>query len=367
MINRLFMYDIKMGNIIKTIGKLYRSIIPEVIRKKIYFPKMFLFEHKEYKNYKDMHQHKERWGEENQDKIFFVIRKEAKAMGLLSCYLTALGKLEEIKEKRYIPIMDMQTCYYPLIHDTPEEKGEKNAWEYYFKSFSEYSINDISQSRNIIVSDKFTGESAMCFFDNTHITSELIQKWIPYDQKYFVLQDDLKKRFDQTYNNLIKGKRVIGIIIREGYIVLSHDKKEILNVDISNHPCQPEFEKMCEILKEKLREWKCDYIYISAEITFTIDYFKKVFGEKIIYTNRDRKIVDNLSVDTIQDAAKKYNVSHSRVEINIDYLEEVYLLSRCTSLLAGKCSASVVAALWNRMKYENLEIIQNGLYKKNQA
>jgi len=47
---------------------------------------------------------------------------------------------------------------------------------------------------------------------------------------------------------------------------------------------------------------------------------------------------------------------------NIDYLKEVYLLSKCTCLVCGKASATVVASIWNGNRYEHRHFYDLGLY-----
>lgn len=307
-------------------------------------------------------------GGRNPDKTFFVIRKQAGTIGLLSSYLTAVVRLKLIENSGYIPIIDMETHYHPGIDDQTDKNKKINAWEHYFLPISAYCMDDVKRSKNVIFSEaKTTPQVGMCLFDKTKVTEEILEDFYDINDKYMKLKPELLDRFERKYNELIKGKRVLGTMIRDGYFFLAAGRDQGApeyknHPGIERHPKQPTPWELCDILEQKMKDWNCDYLYVIAETTYSLNVFKERFGEKLIHSGRDVKQIDELNFSKYYEAAISYNQTHARVQENIFYLEEVYLLSKCTSVTAGKCSGSVVAALWNHGKYEHMDVLQFGIY-----
>lgn len=305
------------------------------------------------------------FGDENPNKIFYLIRMNPDGNeGILLIYLRYLRELSRIEKTKYIPIIDMEWAFYIMAHNDISETGKINAWELYFQPVTKYTLDSIKKSKNII-------RGAVCYREqeDNYLRSNILREnsleneadfreLCRIDSKYMKLKSDLKEKFEDEYLELIGTRRVIGVIIREGYIYLNKMNYELIN----NHPVQPNIDKVIDDLKKWMYEWNCDFIYISAEFEQTINKMKQAFGNRLIYTNRLRKSIEADSVTEYQLQRDRYYKSITREEINIDYLKEVYFLSRCTNLVCGRCSASIVAAIWNKGKYENRYIYELGKY-----
>ena len=172
------------------------------------------------------------------------------------------------------------------------------------------------------------------------------------------LKEELRSAFEEEYAHIIGGKRTIGIMVREGYSILNKLNYAL----ITNHAVQPELDAVVEDLKVLLEEWNCEQIFVSAEYDHTIRVFQEAFGDKVVYTQRKRKDFVAAEAEEYRTKRTEYYSTISREEINRDYLKEVYLLSKCTCLLAGRASASIVAALWNNGQYEHRKIYDLGTY-----
>ena len=356
-----------------SIKKIYQKIVPEKLRgggfvrsvKKKYYMR-FRYDHS-YDKY-DWHEAQVSLGNKNPDKTFFVIRKVNDAVGLLSCYLTALSRLRLAEGSGYIPIMDCESHYYKLLDNEDDSNKKINSWERYFEPFSDFTMDDVRKSKNVIFSEGIhTPKEGLCLFNNTQVTDELLSGFYEINDKYFKLKPELAERFEKKCEGLIKGKRVLGSMIRDDYFFFSsgRDQNDPLyknHPGIEWHPVQPTPWELCDILEQKMKEWNCDYLYVIAETTYSLNVFKERFGDKLLHSGRDVKQIDELNYSKFHIAATEYKNTHPRVQNNIDYLEEVYLLSKCTSVTAGKCSGSVVAALWNHGKYEHMDILQLGVY-----
>lgn len=354
----------------KIIISIYHKL-PKPIRRKIVFCYLFIFDREAFYIQWKYRRHNVRYGSNNPNVHFFVIRKNPRAMGLLSCYLTAVAQMldidDSISKGDIVPVMDMYTEYYSMLHKDRGEVLRFNAWEHYFLPLSRYSMEDVLSSKKVTLGCGFTEELGRSLFDNTKINKNMLKKFIVVDNKYFHLKDELKSRFENTTSLVIGDKRVLGTMVREAYVVFanSRDKGEDeykQHPGIEGHPVQPNINKLCEELGTKMNEWHCDYLFAVFETTYTENIFKSYFKEKILYTGRNRVYIENLLVSDYMKGREKLSKVENPVERNTDYLEEVFLLSKCTSLYAAKCSGSIVAAMWNKGEYENMNIIQNGLY-----
>ncbi len=352
------------------IKRLYRKLLPSKVRGKLRVIKIFFTDKQKFKQIRAARQHNVSYGKLNKDKHFFVCRRDAYATGLLSCYLHALGHLidnnDKIQEGKIIPVMDMYTQHFNLIHNCYDGVLKINAWDYYFKPFSNYSMSEVLQSKYVTLSYAFLPESAKPFFHSNELNKDIIRRVLPIHNRYLHLNDDLSKRFYEKYSSIFKGKRILGTNIREGYIVLANERdNESQNpnmVKIEGHPRQPSIDELCFELDKKMKEWGCDYLYAEYETTFVEEKLKQYFGDRFLHNERLRNDTGILSLNAFSQASQVKKSKQSMVDNNIKYLESIYLLSKCTSLYSPKSSGTVVAALWNNDKYEHIEIINEGTY-----
>ena len=339
--------------------KLYRVVTPYIIRRAIGLCIMYIINYGDYDGYKKAKywgEQKKRYGNLNSDKVFYVLRKYPKATGLLSCYLTYLGHLYLIADKKYIPVVDMMSNYYAMSHNSEQDANSVNAWEQYFEQLSEYDLKEVYNSRHVILAEGFTPKNEMELFDATPFTDKLIQKWHNIDKKYMRLKAELEEQFREEYEQLFGSKRIIGVMIREGYAKFNQFGM------IKGHPVQPELEVISQDLYKWLDEWKCDYIFISTESRQTIEFMQKIFSDKLLYTKRIRRDMTSKDYNDFLNKSTEYVSSMTVQQRNIDYLKEVYLLSKCTCLVCGKASATVVASIWNGNRYEHRHFYDLGLY-----
>lgn len=94
-----------------------------------------------------------KYGEKNPSCIFYVIRNNSLEEGLLSIYFNVLSEIEYALGKGYIPYVDLQNN---ITQYTTGElvNGTRNAWEYFWKQPSQYRMEDIYQSKNVILCGK---------------------------------------------------------------------------------------------------------------------------------------------------------------------------------------------------------------------
>jgi len=344
----------KTKNIIK---KIYNFIFPILVKKKIDMIRYFFGDKERYNLELHWSKKKIKLGRLNKEKKIYILRRHPIGAGLLTTYLTHLVNLEKIHKKFY-PVIDMKTYYFPMIHNSEKDVGNINAWEMFFKPLSQISVEEAYLSKNVTLGSGYMSENGKKIRKSSSLSKREIMRWHNLDKKYMILREELISKYSKDFERIISNKRVIGVSIREAFEKIS----VFNNKGIIDHPVQPKTNSFINDIMKYLIEWNCDYIFVSTESNQTLEIMTEVFRDKVIYLNRVRRDMNaNNLIDYINDTNSAYSKTNNQ-ERSIDYLEEVYFLSRCTCLLGGKSSSIITARIWNGCKYEN-EIIYNlGVY-----
>ena len=120
------------------------------------------------------------FGDANPETIFYVIRRRPPGWGYFSNLFHVAQGLLYAEEKGYTPIVDMENYWMSELSSVKGVDGEKNAWCYFFKQVSEYSLSQVYQSKNVILSDASRISGGLDWLTNrdaTLITNlQLLQK-----------------------------------------------------------------------------------------------------------------------------------------------------------------------------------------------
>ena len=90
------------------------------------------------------------------DKKFIVLgRKSSSDSGICSYMIVFLALLSywEKKDPTRIPVIDMMNFESPYLDK--EKLGIENAWEYFFEQISDYSLEDIYKSKDVVIAGMF--------------------------------------------------------------------------------------------------------------------------------------------------------------------------------------------------------------------
>ena len=155
------------------------------------------------------------------------------------------------------------------------------------------------------------------------------------------------------------GARILGVAVRGTSYGVESTLKGMAKAD--GHPKQPTEAKLIQTIRQSMLEWDMDYAFITCEFAPLIENIRKALGDKIIYLPRKRYDKPPKRGDVEKNLDPLY-VSGQKYQTNLDYLTEMVLLARCTSLLAAMSSGTRAAIIWNGGHYENMKIIENGLW-----
>lgn len=296
------------------------------------------------------------YGSENPDKTFYVIRPyyflEENELNplpahLMYNYYRNLQYIAYAVHKGWIPVVDWEHYGLLLHQEEYPINGTKNGWEYYWNQPSEYSLDEVYRSKNVVLSTRNTMDTPF-------------MPPCKYPKPYQKNAENCAKRCAR-YDQLISFNKFTLDYINEKLNTLFPDKARILGVSmrgtayrtlaLPGHPEQPEIRELIHHIKKYMREWEMEYVFIACEAQDVVDAVKTAFENKTIVLPRMRCLTEpEIGNNPLYAPGQKY-------QTNLDYVTEMALLSKCTALLASYSGGVRIAVIWNRNQYEHLKII----------
>ena len=290
-------------------------------------------------------EHKVCYGEENPDKVFYVIRMRFMGglFGLMGHYIP---QIQYALKKGYVPVIDMQN--YKNMYLDEVSQGKENAWEYYFLQPCDCTLNDIAHSRNIILG--MGGGKASRRKNNSRIIfdKEIMRDWHNVYKKYIRMNEACKKYCESQYKKLFsKDDIVLGVLSRG---------TDYINCKPHAHPVQPEPDIIIKKSKEYAQKYGCNKIFLATEDKRIWNAFYNAFGNKLV-TNEHA-----LYSDTGNQYLPNIATERKKSVMGLEYLATIFILSRCPYLVAGNCGGSQ-AAMYISDGYKDSYIFDLGLYR----
>lgn len=176
--------------------------------------------------------------------------------------------------------------------------------------------------------------------------------------KSFVkLNTKTQEYFDDEYNNILKGKRVLGVLCRGTDYTANRP---------AGHPVQPEIKDVIEFVKSKILDLNCKYIYLATEEKKIFEEFEKAFPNQILVNKRNYfdqfYTLQNQSGEDTRISWVHFDRENDDYYKSLEYFSSVNLLSKCNALIAGNCGGSRTALYLNDNKYEYWHLFDLGVY-----
>lgn len=247
--------------------------------------------------------------------------------------------------------------YVPRIEINRDRREEGWIdWEdYFFQPFYEYQdyINTLPViDQTEAVYPTWAGlRYEACFQEHERILAMKLY------EELAVINDNCFAYIGQEYKNLIRGKRVLGVLCRG---------TDMVQTKLKGHPIQPPLAQVIEDAGQMMEQLQCQYIYVASEDARAVDRFETEFPGSIIknkrhYLNEEyESAVQEKEQAFLSDIYKKHPAQN--FERGLEYLSSIILLSQCQGLLAGNCGGSEAALYYNELKYEAWKIYNLGLY-----
>jgi len=276
------------------------------------------------------------FGKLNEDKIFYVI-KRTPGTGMFSNITFILNHLKICKKYGFIPVIDMKN-FSTIYNERIKFKNNLNAWNYYFDNLNEYSLEEVYKSKNVLITDNkfFSFFSEAIDEDNELI--ELLNTKVKLN-KY--MNNCYLKTFKKFMN-----KKILGIHFRGTSYKTT-----------AGHPFPATKKQMYEMTNKLLNENQIDNIFLVTEEKDYLEFFKKKYGEKIIYLKSSYRSNKN-------DAFKIYSRTLHRYKLGREAVIEAMLLSSCKYFIYVRSNISSAAIGYNIEKNQQRFKIDNGFNTK---
>ena len=274
-------------------------------------------------------------GELNKDKIFYVIQRNP-GKGFFSNVAFVTNHIKVAIDNGFIPIVDMEN-FVTWYNEKNKILKTNNAWEYYFEQISNFSLKDVYNSKNIILTNRNFYRSSG-FLDSINEDKELKNVF----QKYILIKKNKLKVIHYLKKKLFEKKKILGVHFRgTGY-------------KIGRQPHPATIKQMVNRINKILSKENYDKIFLVTE---DLNNFKAIiaeFKDKVIYLNNSvRENNSNTAFDT-------YPRLNHRYKLGRDILIEACLLSYCDGYLDIRNNVREAAIAFNLNPNQKRYFIDNG-------
>ena len=284
---------------------------------------------------------------------YYIIRRKWRAGGIFAYFNSVAGQIRYALSNDWIPVVDMQN--YQNVFFQPEELGKENAWEYFFQQPLRIGLEEAYSGENIILSstDKMFPPYARAYYYDGK-SMELTEWRMLVKLGLLKIKNDIMKEILEIQAKLFAPTdRVLGVKLRgTDYVSIRH----------KYHPIQPPPEYVRDVILKKVREWKCNKIFLVTEDKNILQFFKITFGDGFgTFCVTIDKEYKNYKNEYILDDAPVNRENDSFLNQK-DYVTEMVILSKCNSFITSMCNGSCAVMMLADKLFENSMAIDLGIY-----
>lgn len=209
---------------------------------------------------------------------------------MLTQYYYVLQKLSYAVENHWIPIIVGKTMGMMPHAEKYPINGKSNSWEYYWLQPTEYTLTEVYQSKNVIVSTRNVGQFGYipnCSMEPPFMkyAVKLAEKCPQYAQ-LIPLNQTTQQYIEKAYQELFPTEaRVLGVIVRGA----SYGRVGTPN---HSHPKQASMKELINSVKKHCNDWNMEYVFFVNEMQELVDTMKEEFGDELITLPRQRDSLD---------------------------------------------------------------------------
>lgn len=262
-----------------------------------------------------------------------------------------------LKDMMSIMIWCLENEYFPIIEIYPDSEyyAEKsNLWEMYFNQ-PFVSLDKVKrlQYKEIKLTTRITSFAVRVNMADVNDDMK-VKLWHKLFSKLIVPNERTMEYFDNEYNSILKGKKVVGCVVRG---------TDYTKLKPKSHPKQPEISELVEKLKQFIGKDGYEYIYLATEEKRIADAIKREFPGKVLENKRcyfDEKYFSDKNSDMVSKV--HFDRDNDDYLKMLEYMSSINLVSKCDALVAGLCGGSEISVYWNGLKYSEKYLFDKGLY-----
>lgn len=230
--------------------------------------------------------------------------------------------------------------------------GEDNSFEYFMLNLSGIELSEILKSDLVVKSKLY--DRFLIYDYNMHdslyeIGEHEIEILAEMFRKYIRLNEIGIKNIMRPMQELLEKGKYLGVHVRGTDFRKRYDR----------HPKIVPIEKYIRQIEKIFLSHKYQYIFLATDEISTIEVFRNIFGEKVIYYDAVRS-KNGEAVHYELDCDRKYHKYYLGMEI----LKDVYTLGHCDGLIAGISNVSIMARVIKKstdLQYEDEIILDEGV------
>lgn len=215
--------------------------------------------------------------------------------------------------------------------------------------------NEILDSKQIRQLD--LGDTSIINLDALDVFNPMHRKiMFQMYERYVRLNGNMKEYIEAEYDELIKGKKVLGVLYRG---------TDYTKLKPSGHPIQPSLEQILQECRRRIKAKKYEYIYITTDEKQAVDFLRKEIPECIILENKRNYFDEFYKCEEMKKdiASCRHNRENDKLLTAKEYISSVFLLSKCDELIAGNCGGSRAAIYLNNGNYKRVKLFKLGTYE----
>lgn len=282
-------------------------------------------------------------GEKNPDKKFFLVNGFFKIEGIFGIWQKTFVLARYAKKKGYIPAFTIVSSTANMYSD-----GEgDDIWNKFFLQPEGYTIEEIQESRNLIVSPNANILNVLRDILDSYAGAETQLDWRDgiFNQAVMAYCRQQREKF------LADPAHTLGVLIRG---------TDYIKGNMPGHAIHANVEQVMEKIEEARRQWGVDYtyIYLATEDARICEKMKEQYGNMLVCTDQERFTTKENELLAQLHTEKKQGEGF---RLGAEYLATLHLLSLCESLIAsGGCNGVTEAIRENAGKYQHVFVFELG-------
>ena len=274
------------------------------------------------------------FGKKYPSKKFYVIQRYLGG-GMFSNLNYVIHHIRKALQLGCIPIIDMKN--FPTKYNEKSKiKNTSNAWEYYFEPLNKYKLEDVYNSRFVIISDgKTRGKNEFDKFKKIHY---------PIFRKYIKIKKEILDEAKNFSKKNFINKKVLGVHFR-GTDMKTQER----------HPYPSTIGQMTSYIDYEISKFNYKKIFLVTEDLHYLNNFKAKYKDKLCYYNSFRSLKSDIF---------NHHRKNHRYLIGKENIIDMILLSNTRSII---CTNSHLVDASNFIKNFKIKLIKidNGYNSNN--
>lgn len=305
-------------------------------------------------------------------KKYCIIRYPIPNYGFFGAARQSIFAVEYAQSKGMQPLIDIE-----WIDDfTKGILGKENRWEF---TFTQEKIQDILiENATILVSelcalDMFLEDTCLDINNNPtdtyiHVTDnnwrDYYRNVYKYAGKYWIFDNDFLFSMNEKITELFGGKQnVLGVSLRELFSEEYNSQIEEKGIKkvLEQHPLGPNVSEILDIVAQHMLKWNCEKIFVATMYEDSIRMFEDRFPGRVIYMDRIRVTCeeDMVRINSTKSGEERSGGVGLMYEVEKGYIQEIFLLSKCTYLIGARSGGTIAALVLNNGQYKDIKILED--------